>query len=540
MRSEYPVPKPHRRPKRAALAAVCLGLAFTCATAGIGLADTAKDGAEADAGVEYVQHPEAAPATSEGIADFTEPDAGLYPDTYTNTEVLNAGNRGCNSCHEDLWETASNVLATDDIATLSGGGHIGTDRWDHYGRKGTVLDCIGCHSGRTQNTGPYLGDSIHSIHYASDAFLDSNGNCWSCHAIRTDEMYTDTDQYEFELWEEQMYNIDLGGYPGIKSSEEMKQFLQERGYSSYLLTEVSVDEDPDISVEMDQKLTPTEDIYVIDNYAFDYADIKDEITVTGVVDARTLSLDELKSLPQTTRRVTEECVLNDINGLLCCNIEVTGVTLADLVDALGGFADPNTNGMVAHCYDDWSKTFGSDRDFLEDTILALQYNGEDISDANGAPGVLILPGTLAGMWSKHIESLDFQVFEQTPTDADALWFLGDTPRASTTTYNLVNAAWFENDGLEFTMDEGVTLTGYAYGWSYYGDLSTIQFSTDMGQTWETFNVPPSHDSDQWTTFTLHWNPPAPGTYIVKVSATNDSGDGMKDPGCASIIVTVTE
>ena len=36
--------------------------------------------------------------------DFTERSAGLLPDTYTNRDMLNAGNRGCNTCHADLFD----------------------------------------------------------------------------------------------------------------------------------------------------------------------------------------------------------------------------------------------------------------------------------------------------------------------------------------------------------------------------------------------------------------------------------------------------
>ena len=36
--------------------------------------------------------------------NFTDNDSGMFPDNYTNTDMLNAGNRGCNSCHSDLFD----------------------------------------------------------------------------------------------------------------------------------------------------------------------------------------------------------------------------------------------------------------------------------------------------------------------------------------------------------------------------------------------------------------------------------------------------
>lgn len=45
-----------------------------------------------------------ASADASAYPNFTDNDSGMFPDNYTNTDMLNAGNRGCNSCHSDLFD----------------------------------------------------------------------------------------------------------------------------------------------------------------------------------------------------------------------------------------------------------------------------------------------------------------------------------------------------------------------------------------------------------------------------------------------------
>ena len=64
--------------------------------------------------------------------------------------MLNAGNRGCNACHEDLWDVMNMKDGYNHILT-----HVG------YDKALTYQDCEPCHRGHTALTGPYLGD-LHS------------------------------------------------------------------------------------------------------------------------------------------------------------------------------------------------------------------------------------------------------------------------------------------------------------------------------------------------------------------------------------------
>ena len=98
--------------------------------------------------------------------NFTEKAAGLFPDTYFNRDMLNTGNRGCNACHENLFDKMVNKEGLTHILSYVG-----------YEKDGTYKDCEPCHQGHMTLTGPYLGDAIHASHYDNQQFVDANGKC---------------------------------------------------------------------------------------------------------------------------------------------------------------------------------------------------------------------------------------------------------------------------------------------------------------------------------------------------------------------------
>ena len=139
---------------------------------------------------------EAAPSM---YPDFTDRISGNFNDTFSTTDMLNAGNRGCNACHEDLWDVMNMKDGYKHILT-----HVG------YDKALTYQDCEPCHRGHTALTGPYLGDLIHAAHYGSKVFQEANGNCWSCHAMNSAGSQGD---YQLVLWDDFYDEPALGGYP---------------------------------------------------------------------------------------------------------------------------------------------------------------------------------------------------------------------------------------------------------------------------------------------------------------------------------------
>ena len=185
--------------------------------------------------------------------DFTDKTSGLFNDTFSTTDMLNAGNRGCNACHEDLWDVMNMKDGYKHILT-----HVG------YDKALTYQDCEPCHRGHTALTGPYLGDLIHAAHYGSKVFQEANGNCWSCHAMNSAGGQGD---YQLVLWDDFYDEPALSGYPNIDGNE-MEQRL---GRLPRLLRRICERHDPGRGARhrcqaFDQAVTDHDDVFIVNNW----------------------------------------------------------------------------------------------------------------------------------------------------------------------------------------------------------------------------------------------------------------------------------
>ena len=188
--------------------------------------------------------------------DFTDRTSGNFNDTFSTTDMLNAGNRGCNACHEDLWDVMNMKDGYNHILT-----HVG------YDKALTYQDCEPCHRGHTTLTGPYLGDLLHAAHYGSEQFVEANGNCWSCHAMDSAGSQGD---YQFMLWDDFYDSPALGGYPNIANDETTRYWLSVRGKDSSdaigFNNRMDTEQNPTISVSFAQDVTDHEDVFIVNNW----------------------------------------------------------------------------------------------------------------------------------------------------------------------------------------------------------------------------------------------------------------------------------
>ena len=489
---------------------------------------------------------------------FTANSTGLFPDTEWNSNYLNAGNRGCNSCHADL----------NDVMDAA---HAGIE-YDHpVTRVGfsstynaTILDgCLACHHVHTSDYGNYFADAIHTVHYSSDTFTDTfSGNCWSCHVITDSASLTELGTWEFKLWEEVVYDGGLGGYPDVSANPVTQAFMQYRGHSTGFVTDVQApttesvsqadegteagaeqgeSEQGGITVNLHQDvITDLNDAFTAVNHSgmYDEDDMYDfthTVTITGVKEPRTFTYQELAAMPQTEVTATNQCVVAGSAGHNIYNAVYTGVTLEYLVELCGGLED-GVNQVYLTGWDEWENCALQQRlsNYYDHGLIALEINGELIPYDLGGPMLLVAPGTGGAFWTKYVKTIDFNVgetpFDFVETYADSI--PGDE-------LNYVSAAWFQNDGLDFALGEPVELTGYAYALATsVAPLAAIEFSTDLGTTWQRVDVPEGFDPMQWVQFDFSWTPESTGTYIIKVRGVNENGSVNVTEG--SVIVTVSE
>ena len=380
-------------------AAIALALAlWGCAP---GATSTATDQGGGDkAGAEVT-----APAGA--YPNFTDKDAGLFPDTYFNRDMLNTGNRGCNACHENLFDKMVNKEGLTHILSYVG--------YEKDGRP--TSDCEPCHQGHMTLTGPYLGDAIHASHYGNQQFVDANGNCWSCHAVNSDG---EAGEYQFMLWEDFYEQAALGGYPWLADDETTRAWVESRGYAGGYPTEFSQEKSPNISATFAQDATDAKDLFIVNNWGPDAIDLEavsadsNPLSITGVNNPRTFTVEEIRAMPQTEFTAFQNCATNGEGGALMENIPMKGVPLSYLVEQCGGLVE-GTNAMNASGNDGWAAFLPMDMalDLMyEDRYVVTQYYGQNLTAGSARRSCWCPAVCRARPMVKHLGTIDFKVADQ--------------------------------------------------------------------------------------------------------------------------------
>lgn len=464
--------------------------------------------------------PAAATSTVSDLSFFNNSAGDMVEDNFTTRELLNVGNRGCNSCHDDL----ATVMGDSTRPALHAIVQIG------YGMKMTYKDCATCHGLAGGFYSPYLGDLLHGSHYSNQSFVeDYNGNCWSCHSVA----YQADGSWDLEMFDDVVHEPTLGGYKDAITNPKAREWVRDHGHGSDYLNGTRTEAEPDMTVELDQRITDAKDLFVVYNYPPDQLDMKaitdpnNTFTLKGVANEKSYTVEDLKKMNTTTVAAAHECVTNGQGGSMVGNFEYTGVSIADLIEDCGGLNE-GVNQANILCYDGWkfaSNTLPIDI-YTKDAIIAYELNGEPLVQENGAPMLLVLPGMPAGAWGKFIEQVEFTHSDE---PFNILTRATGSP-AYAGLMNYINAGWLVDDGVEVKLGETVELPGFAWGWTdVRTPLAQIQFSTDGGVTWMDYEIDDSYDPNQCVQFTVKWTPKEAGTYVIKVNATNADGETMVHP-----------
>lgn len=487
---------------------------------------------------------------SMGYADFRNESSGIYPENYYTKTYMNSGNRGCNSCHEDLWDLVVNRGTLVHLASTDPG----------YGKNANWLDCYGCHQG-WWGTGVFLSDSIHGAHYTNEIFTEElNGTCFNCHAVNSEG--------DLVMWDLYRYSSEFGGFLN-QGDDHSLDWVNERKVGTDTYGGITVQHNMPVTVvEMDQKVSEKDDRFGAQNYAIPEIDVNTwTLKVTGVKNPREFTLEELYELPITEKVVTEACSVNSIGSYQIHNAPLKGVLVSDIVEACGGLEE----GMQSVDFisvDTWGEqgggAMGLDASMVMDeigAIVVLEYWDEPLSEFDGYPATIGLPGISGGSWVKWLDELKFKPEpgwtskwelakdagraisggESTNVDAfstTAVW----EPQMATT----INMGWLSpdndgtpiNDGDVVKMENGkVKLNGYSYVWAHGGHRPTqVAFSADYGNTWSYIDIPESLDPFQWVTFTIEWEPEEPGVYVL-YGCTIDSEEGWQTvPAPITVVV----
>ncbi|MEG0027621.1 MAG: molybdopterin-dependent oxidoreductase [Raoultibacter sp.] len=461
--------------------------------------------------------------------DFSNLNSGEWGDTQY-AKAVNAGNRGCNACHADLF------------TVLPGGsnskGLHEVDKKAAYGRVYTWNDCITCHVHSPGNgsaaggCGPYMAPSIHGFHYASTGFLDKGGNCFSCHE-------TNVVTGELGMWDELKYTkaIGLGNTAPLK---KVGTWLGGRGYATSTVTGGMVEEN--ISLDkpvLSQDVSSPDNLFSATN--MDYPDINENnyaFTLKGVVNEKTYTLEDLRAMRQSKVTFTKMCMTNGSNGgWFAANIPAEGVLISDLVADCGGISD----GNVSYSYMGYDGWCGSTTPTLSEfplsyldpnAMIALKFWDKPIEFMDGGPASFIQPGAPATTMSKWVK--EFTFLNGPNLNPDRTY--------TKVTFPGIWAGWFNpaKDGQKIKVGEPITLKGYAWALPEQGKNKTksVEISADYGETWTSIPVPDNFDRDQWVLWSADWKPEAAGTYCLTVRCGSELTENPTNEG--HVLITVEE
>jgi DMSO/TMAO reductase YedYZ molybdopterin-dependent catalytic subunit len=417
--------------------------------------------------------------------------ADSFPDNAMTKEVLKTGNRGCLSCHASLAEQVKKLERFKESEPKR---HMYSS--PGYGKPDHVKYCLMCHTG-TPLSGPKLGPSIHTLH------ADNMGNCFSCHHVNAEG--------KLVLWDMIKYEQEAFGYAG-SLTPFLEGWAKRRGFSKGNFVGFDMDSELKGTIAFSQDvITPLKDLFMLYNHGL-HSPIKADdykLTIKGLVNRETTySVEQLKGKEQRDSILAMSCLANPPGGGFIANVKWSGVPLKALLDEAG--VKPGANAIHVTGYDNWDWYITLDRAKNHDTLLAMKLNDGELKNETGYPVRLVPVGGFGVEfvnWVKTIEVVKAEI----PTIS---FQHGISP----------NSGFLKPDtGARVKAGSSVVIEGWAYG----GGMPTMRIaklhlSGDYGKTWRVFPVPLG-DPYRWQYWKFEWQPPGPGTYLLKVKTEDEKG-----------------
>ena len=424
--------------------------------------------------------------------------------TSYNNYYLDADNRGCGACHEDLADTLSNME------------YSHTTIWNEaLGNEITVDQCMLCHS---DDDDYEMGTLMHGIHNGernNDAFVEKGGKCISCHNM--------TENGEgAELWDDVKYD-HLDGI--VKVEDVQGDFVFDQDTTTApedMFTYDWIHSQYDSMIHILGKNVLDEQLPqdFVDNW---------EITIDGLVNepykAKLADLiAEAEADGATVTKLSKiHCVDNMPGGGGISNVEITGIPLNWLIEKGGGASKDitgalfdrrefHTNGVQDH-----SKR-GVPQDSFDDVYLVYEIGGKPLDPSSGSPCINWVEGCDAQSFVK-------QCVGYTLTDEEKPWskwmMNGFNSYGEGEYMNKPNASILKiPEGKIIETGKPFMFEGYAD--AYDEAVVKLEFSMDKGKTWTAYDLGQT-DPRQWVYWHYTWTPETDGSYVLMVRGTTETG-----------------
>ncbi|MEV5872880.1 molybdopterin-dependent oxidoreductase [Streptomyces sp. NPDC052101] len=248
----------------------------------------------------------------------------------------------------------------------------------------------------------------------------------------------------------------------------------------------------------------------------------------------TLSLDDLRALPQTEITAVHECAGSPLAPTVpqrrVGNVRWTGVRLTDLL-GLAGIADGAayviSTGVDHGVFDGtrherYEKDLPLARALDGSALVALSVNGVPLPVRRGGPLRLVVPGYYGTNSTKWLDSLT--VSDHRSAGAFTTRYYMDRPDDGS---GDAVPVWelAPNSCLVAPVD-GTVHAGEPveiWGWAWADEpVRSVEVTTDGGRHWTPARVAP-RSAYGWQRFSCPWTPRSAGEYVLACRATTDSG-----------------
>lgn len=273
------------------------------------------------------------------------------------------------------------------------------------------------------------------------------------------------------------------------------------------------------------------------------------LEIGGCVDRpATLTLDDIRSRPRLTQRVTMECAGNGRMSLsprplsqpwgveAVGNGEWTGTPLRPLLEELGVLDRAeevvftgSDCGIENNIEQHYERSLDLADALRDEVMLAYELNGQPLPPQHGFPLRLVVPGWY-GMgnvkWLSRITVTD-QPFEGYQ-NAYAYRLRMEPDEKGVPVSRIRPRALMIPPGIpdffsrERTVGVGeTTLSGRA--WSGFGHIDRVEVTTDGGMTWSDATVEPATNRFGWVGWSCRWDVSA-GRHLLGCRATDSAGN----------------
>ncbi len=274
------------------------------------------------------------------------------------------------------------------------------------------------------------------------------------------------------------------------------------------------------------------------------------VEVGGMVSSKqSLSLDELKRLPQVSLPATLECAGNGrgafrprIPGLQWTkgaigNAQWRGPKLKDVLAKAGAstdgkYVDFDGADVPMGKVPNFIRSIPMRKALLESTILAVEMNGQPLPELHGAPVRLIGPGWDGASWVKWVNSIQVQA-QSNPGFYMATAYkyprIAPAPGGAVKPEDMGSLegmsvkSFFALPQAESKAKVGAAVAVAGIGWGGENRVVRVEVSADGGVSWKNASLGREDHPFAWRTFSFQWTPTRPGYQVLCCRCTDSAG-----------------